>query len=52
MQWYLEWEAAAGMHDVVVRAVDGAGELQIEERAAIAPDGSTGWQRTLVRVTE
>lgn len=52
VQWYLEWEASAGMHDVVVRAVDGSGELQVEERGPIAPDGSTGWQRTLVRVTE
>ncbi|MCH6229974.1 molybdopterin-dependent oxidoreductase [Microbacterium sp. CFH 31415] len=50
VQWFLEWDAAPGNHDVVVRAVDRAGQLQIEERAAIAPDGSSGWQRTLVRV--
>ena len=49
VQWFLEWDAAPGNHDVVVRAVDRAGQLQIEERAPIAPDGSSGWQRTLVR---
>ncbi|MFE7844091.1 molybdopterin-dependent oxidoreductase [Microbacterium sp. NPDC057407] len=51
VQWVLEWDAAPGTHNVTVRAVDRAGNLQIEERAPIAPDGSTGWQRTLVRVT-
>lgn len=51
VQWVLEWDATPGTHNVTVRAVDRAGNLQIEERAPIAPDGSTGWQRTLVRVT-
>nr|BFF12516.1 molybdopterin-dependent oxidoreductase [Microbacterium flavescens] len=51
VQWFLEWDAAEGDHDITVRAVDRAGELQVEERAPIAPDGSSGWQRTLVRVT-
>jgi DMSO/TMAO reductase YedYZ molybdopterin-dependent catalytic subunit len=51
VQWVLEWEADPGAHNVTVRAVDRNGEMQIEERAPIAPDGSSGWQRTLVRVT-
>jgi DMSO/TMAO reductase YedYZ molybdopterin-dependent catalytic subunit len=51
VQWYLEWDAAPGTHFITVRAVDRNGDLQIEERAPIAPDGSTGWQRTLVQVT-
>lgn len=51
VQWVLEWDAAPGPHYVAVRAVDKSGELQIEERAPIAPDGSSGWQRTLVNVT-
>ena len=51
VQWVVEWDAAPGPHYVAVRAVDKNGELQIEERAPIAPDGSTGWQRTLVNVT-
>jgi DMSO/TMAO reductase YedYZ molybdopterin-dependent catalytic subunit len=51
VQWMLEWDAAPGTHNVTVRAVNREGDLQVEERAPIAPDGSTGWQRTLVRVT-
>ena len=50
MQWHLEWEATAGTHYVSVRAVDKDGNRQIEERAPIAPDGSIGLQRTLIRV--
>jgi DMSO/TMAO reductase YedYZ molybdopterin-dependent catalytic subunit len=51
VQWVLQWDASPGPHYVAVRAVDRSGRLQIEERAPIAPDGSTGWQRTLVNVT-
>ncbi len=51
VQWVLEWDATPGQHYITVRAVDGAGTLQVEEPAPIAPDGSAGWQRTLVTVT-
>ncbi len=51
VQWVLDWTATPGPHYVSVRATDKAGNLQIEERAPIAPDGSTGWQRTLITVT-
>jgi DMSO/TMAO reductase YedYZ molybdopterin-dependent catalytic subunit len=51
VQWFLEWDASPGTHFVTVRAVNKNGDLQIEERAPIAPNGSTGWQRTLIRVT-
>jgi hypothetical protein len=34
-----------------VRATDADGTLQAQERAPIAPDGSTGWQRILLSVT-
>ncbi|GAA1523433.1 DMSO/TMAO reductase YedYZ molybdopterin-dependent catalytic subunit [Agromyces terreus] len=51
VQWFLEWEATSGTHNVTVRAADRDGNLQVEERAPIAPDGSTGWQRRLVRVS-
>ncbi len=51
VQWYVEWDATPGTHYVTVRAVNAAGETQTQERAAIAPDGSSGWQRTLVTVT-
>ncbi|MCJ1695862.1 molybdopterin-dependent oxidoreductase [Rathayibacter caricis] len=51
VQWYVDWQAESGSHYVAVRATDANGTLQIEERAPIAPNGSSGWQRTLVRVT-
>ena len=51
VQWFVDWDATPGSHYVAVRAVNKNGELQIEERAPIAPDGSTGWQRTLIQVT-
>jgi len=50
VQWVLEWDATPGTHYVAVRAIDKNGELQIEERAPIAPNGSSGWQRSLIRV--
>jgi hypothetical protein len=50
VQWFTEWDATPGTHYVTVRAVDANGETQIEERAPIAPDGSAGWQRTLITV--
>lgn len=51
VQWMLEWDATPGSHYIAVRAINAAGELQIEESAPIAPDGSSGWQRTLVTVS-
>ncbi|GAA2247104.1 molybdopterin-dependent oxidoreductase [Herbiconiux moechotypicola] len=50
VQWFVDWEATTGTHYLAVRAVNKAGELQVQERAPIAPDGSTGWQSTLVTV--
>lgn len=50
VQWSLDWNATSGSHTLAVRATDRAGRLQEEKRAPIAPDGSTGWQSTLVRV--
>ena len=51
VQWRLAWEATPGEHDVRVRATDGTGETQTEERARPAPNGSTGWHRRSFRVT-
>ncbi|MDN3495171.1 molybdopterin-dependent oxidoreductase [Planococcus sp. APC 4015] len=51
VQWYLDWDATPGTHYVAVRAVNKNGDLQIEERAPIAPNGSSGWQRSLITVT-
>lgn len=50
VQWFMDWDATPGTHYVAVRAVNKNGDLQIEERAAIAPNGSSGWQRSLIRV--
>jgi DMSO/TMAO reductase YedYZ molybdopterin-dependent catalytic subunit len=50
VQWFVDWDATVGTHYVAVRAVNKNGDTQIEERAPIAPDGSSGWQRTLVVV--
>ncbi|MCR2810330.1 MULTISPECIES: molybdopterin-dependent oxidoreductase [unclassified Microbacterium] len=50
VQWYLDWDATPGAHFVAVRAVNRHGEVQNEQRAPIAPDGSSGWQRTLIQV--
>ncbi|MET0296327.1 MAG: molybdopterin-dependent oxidoreductase [Microbacterium sp.] len=51
VQWVMEWDATPGTHYVGVRAVNKNGDLQIEERAPIAPNGSSGWQRSLITVT-
>ncbi|WP_439593371.1 molybdopterin-dependent oxidoreductase [Microbacterium sp.] len=51
VQWVMEWDATPGTHYVAVRAVNKNGDLQIEERAPIAPNGSSGWQRSLISVT-
>jgi len=50
VQWSLDWDATSGSHTIAVRATDRAGRLQEEKRTPIAPNGSTGWQSTLVRV--
>lgn len=51
VQWMLEWDATPGTHYVTVRAINKNGEMQIQESAPIAPDGSTGWQRSLIAVS-
>ena len=51
VQWKLDWNAEPGSHYIAVRATDKQGNLQIQDQAPIAPDGSSGWQRTLVTVS-
>ena len=51
VQWVMEWDAAPGTHYVSVRAINKNGELQLEEPAPIAPNGSSGWQRSLISVS-
>ncbi|WP_445153442.1 molybdopterin-dependent oxidoreductase [Arthrobacter sp. Hor0625] len=49
-QWSYEWEAAPGPHYIKVRATDGTGELQTDQRADPVPDGASGWQSIMVTV--
>jgi DMSO/TMAO reductase YedYZ molybdopterin-dependent catalytic subunit len=51
-QWRLPWSATAGAHRLVVRATDGDGQLQTEERAEPIPDGASGWPSLLVTVRD
>lgn len=49
-QWRFAWTATPGVHKVSVRATDGNGETQPEERRPPFPDGATGWHTITVRV--
>ena len=46
-QWEHTYEAS-GRHEVVVRAIDGEGNLQPEDRKQAFPSGATGWVRRTV----
>jgi len=50
VQWVLSWDAAPGRHRLEVRAIDGGGETQTEERTNVAPDGARGHHRISVSV--
>ena len=41
--WRYEWPRQSGRHTFRVRATDGTGTLQIEERQPVRPDGATGY---------
>ncbi|MEV6396187.1 molybdopterin-dependent oxidoreductase [Streptomyces sp. NPDC051907] len=49
-QWSYPWQATPGGHTITVRATDGAGEVQTEERARTIPDGASGWHSVFVTV--
>jgi DMSO/TMAO reductase YedYZ molybdopterin-dependent catalytic subunit len=49
-QWHLTWDATAGPHVIEVRATDGDGDVQPEERTPVFPDGATGHHRIAVDV--
>jgi hypothetical protein len=40
-----------GMHRITVRATDGTGALQTQDRAAPYPDGASGWHSLTVLVS-
>jgi len=48
-QWRYEIEES-GTYEVVVRAIDGNGDVQTEEQSSPAPSGATGWVRETVEV--
>jgi DMSO/TMAO reductase YedYZ molybdopterin-dependent catalytic subunit len=50
-QWVWPWEATPGRHTLEVRATDGTGATQPEDRAPPFPDGATGWHSVVVTVT-
>ena len=49
VQWVLEWDVTPGDHTIMVRATDGNGETQTDQRTAPAPDGARGWDASHVR---
>jgi hypothetical protein len=49
-QWMMPAELDEGFHTIKVRATDGDGELQVEERADPLPDGASGWHTIRVSV--
>lgn len=50
-QWYLPWVAEPGSHALTVRATDGRGEVQTDQRTPVAPDGAAGHHRIDVAVS-
>ncbi len=51
-QWRFAWDATPGSHDIAVRAYDGKGTLQTEQRVAPLPNGATGWHSVIVLVSD
>ena len=47
-QWSYVWNATAGRHTIRVRATDGDGNVQTDERAEPIPDGATGHHQIVV----
>ena len=50
LQWAFAWEATPGRHRLEVRATDGDGNTQTDERTDAAPDGARGHHRISVSV--
>ena len=50
VQWRLSWQATRGSRRLRVRAIDKAGNMQVEKRATPFPDGATGWHTVAVTV--
>jgi DMSO/TMAO reductase YedYZ molybdopterin-dependent catalytic subunit len=50
VQWVYDWMATPGQHVITVRATDGTGETQTDQRSRPAPDGARGWHSVSVEV--
>ncbi|MCY0932481.1 molybdopterin-dependent oxidoreductase [Streptomyces sp. H27-H1] len=47
-QWSYPWKTTPGGHTLTVRATDGTGVVQTEERTRTIPDGASGWHSVFV----
>ncbi|MEU2233902.1 molybdopterin-dependent oxidoreductase [Streptomyces vietnamensis] len=50
-QWSYRWDATPGGHTLTVRATDGTGRIQTEQRTRTVPDGASGRHGVFVTVT-
>ncbi len=51
VQWVHDWEATPGKHVITVRATDGTGVTQTDQRTRPAPDGARGWHSRTIEVS-
>ncbi|MFE2322690.1 sulfite oxidase [Streptomyces sp. NPDC059385] len=49
-QWSYPWRATTGGHTITVRATDGTGQTQTEQRTPTIPDGASGRHSVFVTV--
>lgn len=49
-QWVYRWDASPGRHQLTVRATDGNGQTQVQQRVKPFPNGSSGWHSNVVTV--
>ncbi|MFD0344751.1 molybdopterin-dependent oxidoreductase [Streptomyces sp. NPDC127117] len=50
-QWSYPWRSKPGGHTITVRATDGTGQVQTEERTQTIPDGASGRHSVFVTVS-
>jgi DMSO/TMAO reductase YedYZ molybdopterin-dependent catalytic subunit len=50
-QWYVEWDAKPGMHQLSCRATDRDGHVQTSARTGTFPNGASGIQKIVVSVS-
>ncbi len=50
VQWLYQWDATPGQHLLEVRAIDGTGDVQTDQRSSPAPDGARGHHSIPVNV--